>query len=69
MAVKEQGAVILLDVETEQALEIEAAFHRDFQLEWPAALGATGKSRRIITGTIWRERSRWIAGQATGKGL
>jgi glycogen debranching enzyme len=39
--VKEQGAVILLDVETERPLEIEAAFHRDFQLEWPAALGAT----------------------------
>src|SRR3989441_9190824 len=39
--VKEQGAVILLDVETEQPLEIEAVFHRDFQLEWPAALGAT----------------------------
>jgi glycogen debranching enzyme len=39
--VEEQGAVILLDVETEQALEIEAVFHRDFQLEWPAALGAT----------------------------
>ncbi len=39
--VREQGAVILLDVETEQPLEIEAAFHRDFQLEWPAALGAT----------------------------
>jgi glycogen debranching enzyme len=39
--IKEQGAVILLDVETEQPLEIEAAFHRDFQLEWPAALGAT----------------------------
>ena len=39
--VQEQGAVILLDVETEQSLEIEAFFHRDFQLEWPAALGAT----------------------------
>jgi len=39
--VKEQGAVILFEVETEQPLEIEAAFHRDFQLEWPAALGAT----------------------------
>ncbi len=39
--VQEQGAVILLDVETEQPVEIEAAFHRDFQLEWPAALGAT----------------------------
>src|SRR5438445_11413463 len=39
--VREQGAVILLDVETEQPLEIAAVFHRDFQLEWPAALGAT----------------------------
>ena len=41
VAVHEQGAVILLDVETEQPFEIEAAFRRDFQLEWPAALGAT----------------------------
>ena len=39
--VREQGAVIVFEVETEQPLEIEAAFHRDFQLEWPAALGAT----------------------------
>jgi glycogen debranching enzyme len=39
--VREAGAVILLEVETESSLEIEAAFHRDFQLEWPAALGAT----------------------------
>jgi len=39
--VREQGALIVLDLETEQPLEIEAAFHRDFQLEWPAALGAT----------------------------
>jgi hypothetical protein len=39
--VHEGGAVILLDVETEQPLEIEAAFVADFQLEWPAALGGT----------------------------
>jgi glycogen debranching enzyme len=39
--VREQGAVVIFDVETEQPVEIEAAFHRDFQLEWPAALGAT----------------------------
>jgi glycogen debranching enzyme len=39
--VREQGALIILDVETEQPVEIEAVFHRDFQLEWPAALGAT----------------------------
>ncbi|MGB8788427.1 MAG: hypothetical protein WA755_01160 [Candidatus Acidiferrales bacterium] len=39
--VHESGSVILLDVDTEQLLEIEAAFHRDFQLEWPAGLGGT----------------------------
>src|SRR5258708_4374674 len=39
--VHEPSAVILLDVETEQPLEIEAAFVADFQLEWPAALGGT----------------------------
>lgn len=39
--VSEQGAIIVLHVETEQPLEIEAVFRRDFQLEWPAALGAT----------------------------
>src|SRR6266403_5753452 len=39
--VHEPGAVIVLDVETEQPLEIEASFVADFQLEWPAALGGT----------------------------
>src|SRR5215475_4089051 len=39
--VNEPGALILLDVETEQPLEIDAAFTPDFQLEWPAALGGT----------------------------
>jgi glycogen debranching enzyme len=37
--VKEQGAVISFDIQTEQPLEIEARFVRDFQLEWPAAIG------------------------------
>jgi glycogen debranching enzyme len=37
----EQGAVILFDIETEQPLEIEAAFVADFALEWPAAIGGT----------------------------
>src|SRR5579864_6897957 len=37
----EAGAVILLEIETEQPLEVEAAFIADFQLEWPAALGGT----------------------------
>jgi hypothetical protein len=39
--VHERGAVILLDVETEQPIEIEAGFVGDFQLEWPAAVGGT----------------------------
>ncbi len=39
--VKEPGAIILLDIDTEQPLEVEADFVRDFQLEWPAAIGGT----------------------------
>ena len=39
--VDEPGAVIQFDVETEQPLELEVAFHRDFVLEWPAAVGGT----------------------------
>jgi glycogen debranching enzyme len=39
--VHESGAVITFDVETAHPLEIEAVFQRDFQLEWPAALGGT----------------------------
>jgi GH15 family glucan-1,4-alpha-glucosidase len=39
--VSESGAVISLEVETEFPLEIEASFLRDFQLEWPGALGGT----------------------------
>jgi glycogen debranching enzyme len=37
----EMGAVILLEIESEQPLEIEASFTGDFQLEWPAGLGGT----------------------------
>ena len=39
--VHESGAVITFEVETAHPLEIEAVFDRDFQLEWPAALGGT----------------------------
>ncbi|MFZ1139720.1 MAG: hypothetical protein WAN76_11100 [Candidatus Sulfotelmatobacter sp.] len=53
--VNEAGAVILLDVETEQSLEVEVAFTGDFQLEWPAALGGTfvdwdAKQRAFVFG-------------------
>src|SRR6266567_4067220 len=37
--VKEPGAVIVFEVETAHPVEIEVVFERDFQLEWPAALG------------------------------
>jgi len=39
--VHEAGAVIIIEVETAQPLDVEAVFERDFQLEWPAGLGGT----------------------------
>jgi glycogen debranching enzyme len=39
--VYEQGAVLTFEIDTAEPFEIEAAFTPDFQLEWPAALGAT----------------------------
>ena len=39
--VHEAGAIISLEIETEEPLEVEAVFTGDFQLEWPAALGGT----------------------------
>jgi glycogen debranching enzyme len=39
--VHDPGAVIVFEVETAHPLEIEVAFERDFQLEWPAGLGGT----------------------------
>jgi glycogen debranching enzyme len=42
--VHEPGAAIIFEIHTAHPLEIEAAFDRDFQLEWPAALGGTYSS-------------------------
>jgi len=39
--IHESGAVIMIEVETVQPLDVQVAFERDFQLEWPAALGGT----------------------------
>jgi glycogen debranching enzyme len=36
---EQAGMVITLEVETSEPMEIEAAFERDFKLEWPAPLG------------------------------
>jgi glycogen debranching enzyme len=68
--VKEAGAVILLDVETEQPLEIEAAFTADFQLEWPAALGGTfveweARQRAFVFGEEARKYDA-LVGSPTG---
>jgi len=37
--VHEAGAIIALEIETRTPLQVEAVFHRDFQLEWPGHLG------------------------------
>jgi glycogen debranching enzyme len=39
--VDQPGAVIEIQLETEQPLEVRASFIRDFQLEWPASMGGT----------------------------
>src|SRR5216683_1423119 len=39
--VHEPGAVIIIEVETAEPLDVQVGFERDFQLEWPAALGGT----------------------------
>jgi glycogen debranching enzyme len=39
--VQEPGAIVILEVETAEPLDVEVVFERDFQLEWPAALGGT----------------------------
>jgi glycogen debranching enzyme len=39
--VHEPGAIIIIELETAQPLDVEVFFERDFQLEWPAALGGT----------------------------
>jgi glycogen debranching enzyme len=39
--VHEPGAVIIIEVETAQPLDVQVSFERDFQLEWPAGLGGT----------------------------
>ncbi len=68
--VNEPGAVILLDIETEQPLEVEAAFTGDFQLEWPAALGGTfvewdAKQRAFVFGEEARKFAA-LVGSPTG---
>ncbi len=70
--VHEAGAVILLDIETEEPLEVEASFTADFQLEWPAALGGTyvdwdAKQRAFVFGEEARKFAA-LVGSPTGDG-
>ncbi len=39
--VHESGAVIIVEVESADPLDVQVSFERDFQLEWPAAMGGT----------------------------
>jgi len=53
--VGEAGAIVLLEVETEEPLQVEVGFTPDFQLEWPAAVGGTftywdAKQRAFVFG-------------------
>jgi len=58
--VNEPGAVIQLEIETAQPLEVEAGFVGDFALEWPAAVGGTYEQ--------WDEAQRAIVfGEETRK--
>jgi glycogen debranching enzyme len=39
--VHEPGAIITIEIDTAQPMEIEAVFDRDFQLEWPGVIGGS----------------------------
>jgi glycogen debranching enzyme len=58
--VQEQGAVIVLEIETTDPLEVEASFVNDFALEWPAATGGTyaqwdARRRAVVFGEETRK--------------
>jgi glycogen debranching enzyme len=59
------GAVIEIQVETEQPLEVKASFIRDFQLEWPASMGGTYVSwNDALHGFVFGEDQQRFAGLA-----
>lgn len=70
--INEPGAVITLEVETEQPLEIEVGLTPDFQLEWPAGLGGTyvtwdAKERAFFFGEESRKFAAFV-GSPTADG-
>ncbi|HZZ14616.1 MAG TPA: hypothetical protein VFE08_01500 [Candidatus Sulfotelmatobacter sp.] len=69
--VHEAGAVIELEVETAQPLEVEAGFVSDFSLEWPAAMGGTyqewdASQRAIVFGEETRKFSAMVGSPTAG---
>jgi glycogen debranching enzyme len=59
----EPGAIIRLDIDTFEPLQIEAQFLRDFQLMWPAAIGGTymGWDTQLNAFTFGHEQRRFAA--------
>jgi glycogen debranching enzyme len=57
------GAIIQLDVDTAEPVEIEAEFQRDFQLEWPGAIaGAYSYWNQNLSAFVFAdERKRFAA--------
>jgi glycogen debranching enzyme len=61
--VHEPGAILTFEVTTTEPVEIEVAFERDFQLEWPAALGGTylNWDARLHAFSLGEERKAYVA--------
>src|SRR5215468_2417848 len=59
----ESGAIIRLDIDTFEPLQIEVQFLRDFQLMWPAAIGGTymGWDAQLNAFTFGHEQKRFAA--------
>ena len=69
--IHEPGATITFEVNTERPLEIEVAFQADFELEWPAVLGASALDwnpdrRAFLLRAQDRNDAAWI-GSPTAK--
>jgi len=69
--VHESGAVILLEVETAQPLDVEVGFVGDFALEWPAALGGTyeqwdASHRAVVFGEETRKFAALVGSPTAG---
>ena len=67
----EPGGILEFEIETEEPLEVEAAFAPDFQLEWPAALGGTyvnwdSKAKAFVFGEETRKFSALVGSPSAG---